>query len=210
MVTNYYKKIMKSTFKLILIFCLLLHIGYHNVSSQSVKEKKGSSLDTLLTNKEFDIRKRRNISVKDIQSLYSEIESRRDLTLSQIDDPLTLILYYNEKQGINRRKVLLYHQQSKIIAIVNRIYSPENQIIAYKVFYFENNNHCDWYTIREANDIKSSTYTYLNGSITKSDDKLTPYIIEGEQKQFIIRSASESLDSVMHHFPTFKYTLNWK
>ena len=201
---------MKLHFKFIVILCLLVYFSSYGQSRHSENGKKGSSQDNLFMHKKLGIGGIPNISEDNLQSLYSEIEKRRDLTLSQIDDPFTSILNYDEKLGLNRRKVLVYHQQSKLIAIVNRVYGPEDKIIAYKVFYFEKSNHCDWYTIRETDDLKSSTYTYLNGPVVKSDDTLTPLMIEESQKQWISKSAKLSLDSLMRHFPEFKYSLNWK
>jgi len=194
---------MKSLINSIFIFCLLLFGSFNNPYIQSINENNGRLEKHSIDNK-------KNKPINDYQQLYSKIEYRRDSTLNLLKDSLTLIKYHIDNLGSNERKIIFYYQQERIVAIVQRIYNNMNEILAYKVFYFEGNNNCDWYTTRNNKDLGSHTYSYLNGNIVESDFKISPIILENPQKQNIIHSSKASLDSIMQHFPEFKYSMNWK
>jgi hypothetical protein len=206
---------MKTISKIIPSFCLLFSLGCYaignNIDSQSANQiPSGTSVIIKFTQITSHFARKPNHLVEDSLHLYSEIENRRNLTLSQLEDSLTVIKYFNEKISENQRKIQFYYQKNRIIAIVSRMYNTKDEVIAYEVFYFKENNDCDWYTFRGINEEGSKTYAFLKGLVVCSDASLTPIIMKESKKMKIIQLVKTSIDSTMLHFPEFKYSLNWK
>ena len=193
---------------------MLFSIGYDAISNQYVIQSSiqitGTSIFMKYKQTTSHLTRKSNLLVEDSLHLYSEIENRRNITLSQLEDSLTIIKYFNEKISENQHKILFYYQKERIIAIISRMYNNKDEVIAYEVFYFKENNDCDWYTIRGINDEESKTYTFLEGLVVCSDASLTPIIIKESKKRQIIQLVKTSIDSTMRHFPEFKYSLNWE
>lgn len=203
---------MKSIFKTICIICLIIFVGCNSRHPQSNNQKAVDSKGDSKTVREVSSdEKSNNIGDKpSTAQLYSEIETRRDISDKLSSDPSTMQKVYTEKVSDNESEFIVRYQQKRIISILNRIYNKENEKIALKLFYFKEDNSCDWYTIMGKGDKYSHEYTFLNGSIVESNYKMTPIVIEDSQKQHIIQSAKAALDSIMKHFPEFKYSFNWK
>ena len=142
--------------------------------------------------------------------LYSIGETRRDSSSRLYGDPSTPKKVFSEKSGDNIREITIKYQNSRIIAVVDRITDNQNRMINNTVFNFDKKNECistDYWNIN-----KPMTYTFdmYWGSLIKYDVNYDPIEMTSSEKQKIIQTTKASLDSVMLHFPEFKYSFNWK
>ena len=138
------------------------------------------------------------------------IENIRDIGLQQISDSATLIKNYSEKIGNNRMEINFYFKQNQIMTIVYRIYNTEGKRIFHKVYYFDNNGSCNLYSLLENIKIGERTFVHWMGFLLVTDSYYDSKVVEGDEKRKIIETAKSSLDSIMQHFPDFRYSLNWK
>jgi hypothetical protein len=144
------------------------------------------------------------------QEIYSESEKRRKISAEMGADPSTIVKEYNENLDSCKRKLMIYYQQKRIISIVNRISNERNDILANEVFTFDENNNCISNAQRDYKEDRSYIYAMYWDSLIKFDVYCKLIDLTPSQKQQIIKSVKASLDSIMQHFPEFKYSFNWK
>jgi len=142
--------------------------------------------------------------------IYSEIENIRDLGLKQLSEAFTKTNKFNEKLGFNNIEITIYYQPKCILSIAYKVYNVNGKRVSYKIFDFDKSNSCRLFSIFENQELGEFTFAFWNGFLLSTDSKYNSKVIEGEDKQRIIQSTKLSLDSLMHRFPEFKYSLNWK
>lgn len=203
---------MKSVFKTICIFCFIIFLGCNSKPNKLNSTKVVSSKN--------DVQTIKGISLNDNQKgvweklthdqLYSEGETRREISTMLVADSLTMKKVYSERVGDDEGSITLYYQQNRIICLVYRTLNAKDEKIANLVFYFDEKNDC--ISNSKWNKKEPMTYTYdmYWGSLIKYDVNYNKIEMDSSQKQQIIQSAKSSLDSIMQHFPEFKYSFNWK
>ncbi len=126
-------------------------------------------------------------------------------------DPSTCVENYSYKidSNGNEARIELYHQKTQIVRVEKRIFDSNNEQLSYSMFDFYE-NECLSNTTRNKKDQMSYTYSMLLGALIKFDVDYNPIDMSDIQKRQAIESAKASLDSIMQHFPEFKYSINWK
>jgi len=203
---------MRSILKSISILLLVIFTDQTILIAQISKSGLGDS-NNKMTNKN-------GIGIDDMSNIRQEkplpkdilaiIENIRDIGLQQISDTASLIKNYNEKIGNNRIEINLYFNQKQILTIVYRIYNTEGKRIFHRVYYFDHNGSCNLYSLLENIKIGERTFVYWTGFLLVTDSYYDSKVVEGDEKRKIIDTAKSSLDSIMMHFPEFKYSLDWK
>jgi hypothetical protein len=203
---------MKSIFKTICIFCLIIIIGCNRKPNRSNDQKVVNSKEDIQTIKGISSDdKLNNVGTKlTHDQLYSEGETRREVSTRLGAAPSTMKKLYSERLGNDSLSIKLSYQKNRIIAVVYRITNSRDENIAYSVFYFDENNICITNTKRNKGEHMSYDYAMYYGSLIKCDVNYNQIEIDSLQRQQIIQSAKSSLDSIMQHFPEFKYSFNWK
>jgi hypothetical protein len=115
--------------------------------------------------------------------------------------------YKIDNNGIEAR-IELYYQKAQIVRVEKRIYN-ETEELSFSMFdFYENECLCN--TIWNKQDKMSYSYSMLLGALAKYDVNYNPIEMSDLEKRQVIESTKVSLDSIMHHFPEFKYSFNWK
>lgn len=143
------------------------------------------------------------------QQLYSEIERMLSVTANLKHDEATLVKNLKLKLGDNKNEISCYYSKNRLIRIENRVFNNKNDVESFRMFDFDENNNCFSNSIKDK-DEESRIYAFISNYMIEYDSKLVPIILDSCQKQQIIQSARASLDSIMKHFPEFKYSMNWK
>jgi hypothetical protein len=110
----------------------------------------------------------------------------------------------------NEARITLYYISDRIVRIEKRIYDKDNNQLGYTMFDFNENNTCFSNTQRDYKEKMSYTNAMYWDSLIRFDVNCKIIDINASQKQQIIESTKASLDSIMQHFPEFKYSFNWK
>ena len=202
---------MKTAINTLFILCFFVNIGCNGKTNQSNITKDETSKDEIQPMKIVNLGSNQDINIDSLikEQLYSVGEINRGVFAKLSSDSSTIEKLYTERLGKDSLCIKLYHQKARIIAVVYRIINSENEKIYNNAFYFDENNHCIANTIKDKDEI---TYDYLMywGSLVKCDGNYNRMNIDSFQKQQIIESTKASLDSIMQHFPEFKYSFNWK
>lgn len=126
-------------------------------------------------------------------------------------DPSTKVESYILKindQG-DETRIKLYHNKNRMIRIEKRIYDKTNQEMNYDMYDFDTNNACLSLTQWGLKENMSYTYAMHWGSLIKYDVNCKLIELNPAQKQQIIQSVKVTLESIMQHFPGYKYSFNW-
>lgn len=143
------------------------------------------------------------------QKLYTESERRFGEIGKLKYNPSTKKKIYNYVLKSDSIKITLYHINERIATIEKRIYNKNKQLEFY-IYDFNENNDC--FSCSQWNCTEKMTYTnaiYWDTFI-RFDVDCKIIDIDSSQKKKIIQSTQASLDSIMQHFPEFKYSFNWK
>lgn len=203
---------MKSIFKAICIFSLIIFVGCNNNRNQSNGAKVESSKNDVQTINGISHNDKPNSIREKLthEKLYSEGETIRDTITKLETDSSTMKRFCTEKVGEDETKITIYYQPNRIISIVNRVNNTKNEMIANSVFYFDEKSNC----ISNSEWNKKEPMEYTNAmywdSLIRFDVNYNKIELNSSQKQQIIQSTKASLDSIMQHFPEFKYSFNWK
>jgi len=173
-------------------------INNSKVQIKSKEELKGNSKSTINNpNLSFD-------------ELYSKGEEIRGFYSKMASDPKTKTKLYDEIVNGNKVTLQLYYQKNRMYSLVYRILNEKNEKIFNCVFDFDEHNNC----IANTEKLKKNSMSYTNAmywdSLVRLDVGYNRINITEDQKQKIIQSTKLSLDSLMRHFPEFKYSINWK
>ena len=194
------------------IFSVLFFVGcnisFAQTNSLNLKNSNGEVLskkDAQLTSK--TIKKSKDLTHDEI---YAEGETIRAIYAKVAADPSTSNKLYTEKLHGNEITVKLYHQQNRIYSIVYRVFNSKNEKTLNRVFDFDEQNNCISNTERKINDPMSYTNAMYWDSLVRFDADYNRIDIDPAEKRQIIQSTKLSIDSLMRHFPEFKYSLNWK
>jgi hypothetical protein len=146
------------------------------------------------------------------QDIYSEDEKRSEVIGNLKHDPSTNKKDYNYKLGEdgNETRISLYSVKDRLVTIEKRVYDKNNNELGYSMFDFNENNVCLSNTQRDYKESMSYTNAMYWNTLIRFDVHCKIIDIGSSQKQQIIQSAKASLDSIMQHFPEFKYSFNWK
>lgn len=146
------------------------------------------------------------------QEIYSEEWKRDEIKAKLKFDPSTKIKYFNFKinENENEVRIELYHVRDRIVTVEKRIFDKDNEQLSFSMFDFDENNKCLSNTQRDYKEDRSYIYAPYRDSLIKYDVYCNKIDINTSQKQQIIQSVKASLDSIMQHFPEFKYSFNWK
>ena len=146
------------------------------------------------------------------QQLYSESEKRFEITGNLKHDSITKKKDYNYKLGVdgNEARITVYYISDRIVRIEKRIYDMDNNELGFSMFDFNENNACFSNTQWNNKEKMSYTNAMYWETLIRFDVHCKIIDIDGSQKQQIIQLAKASLDSIMTHFPEFKYSFNWK
>ena len=205
---------MKSTIRIVAFFCVVILIGCKdkhiqsitnkpeniNIEAQPIQLKKDSSEE----NSKTEVNKLTH------DQLYAIGETRRDSSARLYSDPSTLKKVYSEVIDEDTSIMTLRYKQNRIISVVKRIINKYNVKLYNTVFCFRKDNEC--ISVDYWNSVEKNTYTYdmFWGTLIKYDGNYNKIDIDVSQKLQIIKSTKVSLDSIMQHFPEFKYSFNWK
>jgi hypothetical protein len=146
------------------------------------------------------------------QELYRKSEQINEAIGKLKYDPSTrkkeIISKLNDNGDEGR--IELYHLNDRIITIEERNYDKSNKQINGSSYDFDEKNacfsNCQWIT----KDKMSYYYAMYWDTLIKFDVYCKLIDLTPSQKQEIIKSTKASLDSIMRHFPEFKYSYNWK
>jgi hypothetical protein len=111
--------------------------------------------------------------------------------------------------GLLRDSISLFVDGKKIFSLEKRTLQ-NNQVLSHDIFIFGDNNDCIGRSTHKKEWNNSFQDAIYNDTIVRSDIKEKIILINRLEKQQIIQSAKASLDSMMQHFPEFKYSFNWK
>lgn len=146
------------------------------------------------------------------QDIYSGDWKRSEIIGNLKHDPSTNKKDYNYKlkNDGNEVRISYYSVKDRIIRIEKRTYDKTDNELSFSMFDFDENNLCISNT--QWNNVEKMSYTYSMywDSLIKYDVNCKQIELDASQKQQIIQSTKASLDSIMTHFPEFKYSFNWK
>ncbi|MBA4411612.1 MAG: hypothetical protein C0397_19615 [Odoribacter sp.] len=143
------------------------------------------------------------------QQLYSESEQRFEIIGNLKHNPSTGKKIYNYNLGRDSIKITLYHLNERIVTIEKRIYNNNNEL-GFRIFDFNEKNDC--FSSSQWNSSEKMTYTnamYWDTFIS-FDVHCNIIDMDFSEKKQIIQSTRASLDSIMQHFPEFRYSFNWE
>jgi hypothetical protein len=145
------------------------------------------------------------------QEIYSKSGQINKIIGEQKHDPSTKKESYISTLNVkgDEVRIELYHINNRIVTVENRIYNKDKQL-NYSMFYFDEKNVCFSNTKRDYKEDRSYIYAMYWDTLIKFDVYCKLIDLPPSQKQEIIKSAKASLDSIMQHFPEFKYSINWK
>lgn len=206
---------MKEFIQLACLICLIL------IVSCNTNPKKSNNNQVTEISKKSDIKIEQSVSGKDsvifekkhtYQQLYSESEKRFEITGNLKHDSVTKKKDYNYKLGVdgNEARITLYYINNRIVTIENRKFDKNNNQLGYNMFDFDESNVCLSNTQRDYKEKMSYTNAMYWDTLIRFDIHCKIIDIDSSQKQQIIQLAKASLDSIMTHFPEFKYSFNWK
>jgi hypothetical protein len=203
---------MKSIFKAICVFPLILFVGCNNNRNQSNGTKVVSSKeDTQIIKGIGSNDKPDNVGKKLTHAqLYSEGEARREISTKLGADPSTMKKFCTERVNDDSLSIALYYQNNRIIVVVFRITNKKNEKIVNDVFYFDEKNNCISNSTWNKKELMEYTNAMYWDSLIRFDVNYNKIELNSSQKRQIIQSAKASLDSIMQHFPEFEYSFNWK
>jgi len=146
------------------------------------------------------------------QEIYSEEWKRDEIKAKLKYDISTKKKNFNFKLNDNEDEVRieLYHVKDRIVTIEERIFDKDNDQLKLDVFDFTEDNDCTSSTHWNKKEQMSYIYSMYRDSLIKYDVNCKQIELDASQKQQIIQSTKASLDSIMQHFPEFKYSFNWK
>lgn len=146
------------------------------------------------------------------QEIYSEEWNRDEIKAKLKFDLSTKKKNFNFKtnNNVNEVRIELYHVNDRIVTVEKRIFDKGNDQLSYSIFDFDENNKCQSNTQRDYKEDRSYIYAMFWDSLVKYDVNCNKIELNSTQKQQVIQSAKASLDSIMQHFPEFKYSFNWK
>lgn len=146
------------------------------------------------------------------QEIYSEEWKRDEIKAKLKYDPSTKKKNFNFKLNDNEGEVRieLYHVKDRIVTVEERIFDKDNDQLKLDVFDFTEDNDCISSTHWNKKEQMSYIYSMYWDSLIKYDVNCNQFELDVSRKQQIIESAKASLDSIMLHFPEFKYSFNWK
>ena len=199
---------MKQKEKSIFIFIvLILNYSFISFAQQRIKTdykvQKHFIIDQILT----------SIDQNEILSnvkIYLDSKKINDFFAQIAADPAIekkLLKENSDSIFVNTTLSFLHNQ---IFLLVYRTFNQKKEKTYNSIFYFDNNNNCISNTIWNIKRGVSFTYAIYWGKMVKYDVNYKRIEIEPEQRQQIINSTKASLDSLMHHFPEFKYSFDWK
>ena len=199
---------------ILLLLSLILIIGCKSKPDNSNNQKVVSSKDNIKKNEEIisdSKQKQDNDSIVELK-LFLESEKRFKIAGNFKNDPNTKKAIFNYTQGSdsNEARITLYHIGDRIVRIEKRIYDLGNTQLSYSMFDFNVDNSCYSNTQRNKKDKMSYINAMYWDTINRFDTDYKPIKIDVTQKQQIIESTKAELDSIMQHFPEFKYSFNWK
>jgi|WetSurMetagenome_2_1015567.scaffolds.fasta_scaffold56913_1 hypothetical protein len=206
------QKIMKSLINTICICFIIAIIGCTGRKIQPDETKLADQNKESQTVRETD----KDIKLENIteklthEKLYSEGETRREYFEKIIADPSTTKNVYQEKVGDNLISLTLYYQQNRISSIVFRILNSKNEKIFNRIFYMDEKNNCLSVSTWDKNNPMEYTSAVFGDSLIRFDGHYNIIDLDSSQKQEIVKSTRASLDSIMLHFPEFKYTFDWE
>ncbi len=142
------------------------------------------------------------------EQLYITGEARRDSSLKLISKPETLSRTFREIINEDTTITVLYYQPNKIIAINKRVIDKNNNKLLNQIFFF-NNNEC--ISANYWNNREKITYTYdmYWNALIKYDVGYHRIQMDEIEKTHIIQSTDSLINSIMKHFPEFKYSFKW-
>lgn len=199
------------------ILCFLLPMFFIGCSgNQSLKQKprneevKTSSVTSLrLANKQQfkDSTVAKNLSNDE---LYVFGENRRDSSTQLEASPSTQKRSYTNKMGDNTRQLYIKYNHGLIVVIVDRILDKNDKQISNSVYCFDKDNRCLY--VDYWNNVSKMSYTFdmTWGNLIKYNAKYEQISMTETEKQEIIQKTKSSLDEIMHHFPEFQYSFDWK
>jgi len=115
----------------------------------------------------------------------------------------------NENTTVNE-VITLYYQNNQLIQLSKRLIGGNNNVLKLDVFNFDENIDC-FSRYQWTLENKYSFYDVIyNGLVIRYDMNNKYFALSSIQKQELIQSAQSSLESLMRHFPEFKYSINWK
>jgi len=194
------------------IFFFIFLVGNNSSFAQTISTDSKNFKEDVLSKKEGlfirnPIKKSKYLTHNEI---YSEGETIRAFYAKVASDASTKTKSWDEKSNDNEVTIKLYYQQNRLYTIVYRVFNSKKEKILNRIFDFDEQNSCISNTERNINYPISYTNTMYWDSLVRFDADYNRIEINPEQKQQIIQSTKLSLDSLMTHFPEFKYSLNWK
>lgn len=203
---------MKSAFRIICLVSILTLTTFNNSWSQT-KTSNALGINAKIPSQMIiSLDENSKIKIQNLshEELYSKGEDIRGFFAKTSSNPPTKNKIYSEKLNHNETSINLYYQNSRVYVIVHRIVNTIGDMLFNKVFYFDDHNNC--ISCSEWSDKTKMTYTNAMywDSLVRFDVDYNRIEIDPAQKQQIIQSSKLSLDSLMRHFPEFKYSLNWK
>ena len=203
---------MKSAFRIICLVLIVMLISHNYSWSQAIISKKLGTNAEISTQMIIRLDDHSKIKIQNLshEELYSKGEIIREFFAKTSSNPSTKNKIYSEKKNNKETSINLYYQTKRVYVIVHRIVNTTGDMLFNKVFYFDYDNNCIYCS--EWTDKTKMTYTNAMywESLVRFDADYNRIEIDPAQKKQIIQSTKLSLDSLMQHFPEFKYSLNWK
>ena len=203
---------MKSAIRLICLISIVMLITHNNSWSQAITSRKLGPNAEITSQMIINLEDNFKIRINDLshEELYLKGEEIRGFFAKTSSNPPTKNKIYSEKMNHIETSINLYYQNNRVYVIVHRIVNTVGDKLFNKVFYFDYDNNC----ISCSEWTYKSKMTYTNAmywdSLVRFDVDYNRIEIDPALKQQIIQSTKLSLDSLMQHFPEFKYSLNWK
>ncbi len=206
-------EVMKARFKTICFFFVVIFISFNGKIVQSQDLKAWNLKEENQISKEIntvDNQKGRKLPFDQLNQLYSASETRIGIFSKMASEPATMKKKYSELIGKDSLTITIYYRKNRIITVVYRIINSMNEKIKNLVFYFDEKNNCISYSKREKKDLSMIITAMFGDSLIRFDANYDKFDLNNSQKQQVIQSTKITLDSIMIHFPDFKYSMNWK
>ena len=181
--------------------------------NQNVINEENKILDDLIKNKVNDISRAKALPIYAHDSLAAIIlicNRKIEKLAARRFQNSTKEKSYRKNLGLNDSLIVtLYYQGKQAINIQSSTYS-NNKEVERIGFNFSEDNEC----ISQFHWIPEKRYSFYdvlyNDTIIRFEMNNRFLPISPSQKQQVIQSAKASLDSIMQHFPEFKYSFNWE
>lgn len=169
-------------------------------------------LRELFKNKKNDVDRARSLQIYSQDSLMAQIlvcnYKIESLEQKRFKKNVNEKNYITKNEFNDSVNITLYHSNNSIISIMYSIFKNSKRI-KMNSFVFDEGNNCISHNQWSTEIQYSFSDVIYNGSIIRYDCN-NNYIDITSEKTIIITATKTFLNSIMQHFPEFKYSFYWK